>query len=258
MGCSPCGLFLLYFQPMNDPIIINPTRLKSEAEIPETGLLLINPDEARYAVKSAQERGGEKRGLFNSQLVVLNKEKERFFVAGPSVGAPMAVIILEKLIALGAKNIIVYSWCGSLAEHLHAEDVFMPTWGYSEEGTSGHYPIDGKPRASRELRKSITSFLEKKELIPKTDAIWTTDAPYRESRQKVTTLGNEGIAGVDMEFTALSTVARFRNVKLAAVMLVSDELWRGKWSPRFNAKAFRKKSRAVIECLMQYCANSAY
>jgi purine-nucleoside phosphorylase len=242
---------------MHDEIIIKPTRLKSELEIPETGLLLINPDEARYAVKSAQEKGGDKKGLFNSQLVVLNEGKERYFVAGPSVGAPMAVITLEKLIALGAKNIIVYSWCGSLTEHLHAEDVFMPTWGYSEEGTSGHYPIDGKPRASKELSERITLFLKKKELIPKTEAIWTTDAPYRESRQKVTKLGNEGIAGVDMEFTALSTVARFRNVKLAAVMLVSDELWRNKWSPHFNAKTFRRKSRALIDCLIEFCTKTA-
>ena len=38
----------------------------------------------------------------------------------------MAVMALEKLIALGAKNIIVCGWCGSLSQKLKIGDILLP------------------------------------------------------------------------------------------------------------------------------------
>ncbi len=248
--------FFIIFIKMSNEFIIQPSRLHGEPELPPIGLFCINPDEARHVVQSAKQQGGKKETLFNSELVIVNNERRNYFVAGPSVGAPMAVITLEKLIALGAKYIIVYSWCGSLSESLAVEDVFLPQWGYSEEGTSSHYPVEGKSSASNELNMKLALFLEKKEFLPKTGAIWTTDAPYRESRQKAETLRDNDIVAVDMEFTALSTVAIFRQVRLAAVMLVSDELWQDTWTPGFKRKSFRKKSRVVIDTLFEFCSTT--
>ena len=152
---------------MGNDFIIQPSRLQGEPELPPTGLFCINPDEARYVAQIAKQKGGKKETLFNSELVIINDGTSHYFVAGPSIGAPMAVITLEKLIALGAKNIVVYSWCGSLSESLCVEDVFWPQWGVSEEGTSSHYPIEGKPSASHELNMKLTSFLEKKNSFQK-------------------------------------------------------------------------------------------
>lgn len=236
-----------------DNCIITPKRLKNDPRLPATGLLLINPAEADYGIKHAIQLGGKRHAIFNSKLAVFTNETSGFFVAGPSVGAPMAVMTLEKLIALGAQNIIVYSWCGSLQEHIKIADIFLPTWGYSEEGTSAHYPIKEEPAATPELRNEIVAFLETKGLVPQQGPIWTTDAPFRETRQKVEKLQKQGIAAVDMEYTALNTVSTFRNVNLDAVMLFSDELWRAKWSPGFTKKSFRQKSHAIIELLVDFC-----
>jgi len=41
-------------------------------------------------------------------------------------------------------------------------------------------------------------------------------------------------------------VAAFRGVSLAAVMLVSDELFHEEWTPRFQYKKFRTDSRQVL------------
>ena len=37
----------------NDDIVIHPVRLKRESAVPETGLLLVNPSEARYGMEAA-------------------------------------------------------------------------------------------------------------------------------------------------------------------------------------------------------------
>jgi hypothetical protein len=48
----------------------------------------------------------------------------------------------------------------------------------------------------------------------------------------------------------------FRDVELAAVMLVSDELWREPWQPGFRTKGFREKSSRVLEILFDLCGRA--
>jgi purine-nucleoside phosphorylase len=85
--------------------------------------------------------------------------------------------------------------------------------------------------------------------------VWTTDAPYRESVAQVNQLSEQDILGVDMEYAALIAAAAFRRVELTAVMLVSDELWSGKWKPGFRTKEFKKKSRDILHFLADFCSD---
>ena len=235
--------------------VIEPLREKGEPELPENGLLVINPVEARYVARFAERQQGRRHFLFNSQLYCIDGQgkKNPFFVAGPAVGAPMAVLTLEKLIALGAKRLIVYSWCGSLTPALQVGDILLPTWAVSEEGTSSHYPVQERPESAASLRTLLLKSLQHKGQKILEGAIWTTDAPYRETREKVEKYGTQGVLGVDMEFSALCTVAAFRNIDMAAVMLVSDELYHKEWRPGFRQKEFKRTSKAVLESLMACC-----
>ena len=227
--------------------VINPERGRGEPLLPEIGILAVNPAETHVLAAYAKEAQIQRAFLFHSNLYF----SERLFLAGPAVGAPMAVMCLEKLIALGAKQIVVYGWCGSLQERLRASDVFLPTEALSEEGTSAHYldeqqvPIAASPALHKELEK----ILMQADFPYQTGKIWTTDAPYRETRSKVLDYAAQGICGVDMEFSALCTVAAFREIELAGIMLVSDELWRQPWQPLFSRKAFKRKSRKLLTLL---------
>jgi uridine phosphorylase len=242
--------------PMNDTeMIINPSRDSSDPELPPAGLFLINPKEANAGVKLAKNRGGQEHFLFNSRLSFIpgNEHSSPFFIAGPSVGAPMAVLTLEKLIAFGARNIIVYGWCGSLKNTLRIGDVLLPTWAMSTEGTSAHYPVDFLPESHALTRQTLSEGLAAQGQTVHSGPIWTTDAPYRESRAQVSELGDRNILGVDMEYSALAAVAAFRNIELTAVLLISDELWSGKWNPGFRSKNFKKKSRDILNYLIEFC-----
>lgn len=225
--------------------IITPMRNRNEPELPPTGILAVNPaDSSSFAGLAGGRYGLIRQSLFHAQLYGNNA----FFLAGPAVGAPMAAICLEKLIALGARRIIVYGWCGSLHPSLAAGELFVPTGGLSEEGTSGHYQgADGGDDDT--LRSRLVGALIQAGHVPRQGRIWTTDAVYRETREKVARYGAQGILAVDMEYTALRAVAAFRRVSLAAVMLVSDELFHGEWAPRMQHKQFRAHSRHLLENL---------
>jgi len=224
--------------------IINPTRIKGEPELPPTGILAVNPADSGCFSGLAGRYALHRHVLFHAQLY----RGDTFFLAGPAVGAPMAVICLEKLIALGARRIVVYGWCGSLHPSLAAGELFVPTGGLSEEGTSGHYH-GGEGGDDESLRSWLVETLAGVGHHPKQGRIWTTDAVYRETREKVQRYSAQGILAVDMEYTALRAVAAFRRVSLAAVMLVSDELFHREWVPRFQHKQFRADSRCVLDRL---------
>jgi len=242
---------------MNDvEMIITPRREKSDPKLPASGLLLINPAEADAGIRFAKNKGGKQHFLFNSRLMLVpgNGSSESFFIAGPAVGAPMAVLSAEKLIALGACRIIIFGWCGSLSDTVRIGDILLPTWAISDEGTSAHYPVNSRPESHVATRKLLSDKLTAMGQTVHSGPIWTTDAPYRESVARVQQLGDQGILGVDMEYAALITAAAFRKVELSAIMLVSDELWSGKWKPGFGSKEFKKKSRDILNFLVDFCS----
>ena len=234
---------------------INPHRAKNEPQIPAAGLFCVNPKEAKMAALLAKKRGSKQYHLFNSALFVSQNEEagQPFFVAGPSVGAPMAVMTLEKLIALGARYIIVYGWCGSLQESLCIGDVLLPTKTFSEEGTSAHYPINSAKKEAPWLREYVDNALQLRDIQTVAGPVWTTDAPYRETKEKISSYRKRGVMGVDMEYSALHRVASFRGANIAAVFLISDELWREPWQPGYTKKPFAKKSEAVLHRLFEIC-----
>lgn len=233
-------------------MIINPGKEKGEPGIPGHGILAVNPGEAKAFQRFAQELGSRKHFLFNSRLAVVSEAQATagFFVAGPAVGAPMAVLALEKLIALGAESIIVFGSCGSLHEKLKIGDILLPTTAVSDEGTSSHYPLAYRAESSTTLRRAIGKRFTEEDLAYIEAPVWTTDAPYRESREKVWELAAKGVLGVDMEFAALNTVASFRKIELAAVLIVSDELWQNEWNPGFRTARFKSTNEAVIRILV--------
>ncbi len=235
--------------------VINPQREKGEPFLEGKGLLFVNPADTSLYKKALKGHDTSRHFLFNSNLyqVAGTDASNPFFVAGPAVGAPMATLTLEKLVALGARQIILYGWCGSISESLQIGDILLPTWAISEEGTSTHYSQKNKPHSSSSLREDIGLFFKSRNFYTKEGPIWTTDAPYREGRAAVSDYSVQGLLGVDMEFSALCSVAAYRQIQFAAVLLVSDELWREQWKPGFRKSSFKKKNSEVVRALIEYC-----
>lgn len=230
-------------------IVISPRKNKNEKEIPAEGIFFVNPTEAATEMGAVKKKGAESRFLFNSNLNILSENK---FIAGPAIGAPMAALTMEKLIALGAKRIILFGWCGAIAKELHVGDVIVPHLAMVGEGTSAYYASqDQKLGPNKELREQIVSMLSVNAVQTHSGCVWSTDAVYREKRSYLATLQKEhSVSAVDMEFSALCSVAHFRDVKFAAVLVVSDEIWGASWRPGFSNKSFKKNTALVRQLLI--------
>jgi uridine phosphorylase len=173
-------------------------------------------------------------------------------LVGPVLGAPQAVMVLEKLVALGVRRLIGVGWCGSLQPHVKIGDVVVPVGSFSEEGTSIHYPIDELlPGPSPELLSVLLESLEPLGLTLHKGMVWTTDAPFRETISKVVSFRERGALAVEMEASALFTVSKFRKVDTALLLVVSDELSSLRWVHGFRENRFMETRQIIIQSTLK-------
>lgn len=216
------------------------------------GVLAVNPSDLACFAELARDYGLKKRFLFNAQLY----NGPDFFIAGPAVGAPMAALCLETLITLGARRVLLYSWCGSLRKPLRVGNLFLPLSAVSEEGTSRHYPYEDAARDIG-LETALHDWLLGDKLTVFQGLLWSTDAPFRETPEKIAAYRREGVLAVDMEYAALRAVAAFRGIQFAALFTVSDELFHEQWRPAFTGKDFRRTSQRNLKHLCTFLENSS-
>lgn len=172
-------------------------------------------------------------------------------LAGPILGAPHAAMVVEYMSRKGVDSFLSLGLCGSLQPGLVWGDLVVPETALSEEGTSALYALDDGPAgADPGLLGRLTRALTGKGHDFQTGRVWSTDAPYRETRDKVERHARSGILAVDMETSALMTVARFRNLAWAGLMVVSDELWPGKWRPGFKSPEFKAGLARAVEAVL--------
>jgi uridine phosphorylase len=161
---------------------------------------------------------------------------ERVTIATFPIGAPAAVTLMEEMIACGTKALIVTGAAGSLQPHASIGSLVVPDAAIREEGTSHHYtPSHEGATPSPRLRSAIETALRDRGLAYATGTSWTTDAPYRE-QGKIDRYRAAGLMTVEMELSALFTVAAYRGIECAALLVVSDELHGEAWDIGFGGE----------------------
>jgi len=177
-------------------------------------------------------------------------------IAGPFIGAPCGVMMLESLIARGAEKILVIGWCGSLGDELAIGDVLVPEQAIVDEGTSMHYlKFDTVPPIScshDRLSAQLSDHLAANGINACRKTLWTTDAIYRETARKVAFFYQSGARAVEMECSALFSVAQFHGVQIAAALIVSDMVLAAGWTPGFGQKQFKQARKAVCSAVMAF------
>jgi uridine phosphorylase len=236
----------------NDEPIIQPRRRKTDPLVGPDAIMMMIPSDLDHFVGMFQsgEMARFHMDFFELYQVRHGKNGSLTFT-GPFLGAPQAVMGMEKIIALGAKKIWVLGWCGSLQPYLKIGDMVIPTAAISEEGTSQHYPIgDRTAETDHGLNQMLEKALKRKGHSAFKGMIWTTDAPYRETVEKVKEYQERVVLAVEMEMSALMTLAIFRKVRMAGLLVVSDELFDLKWHHGFSNPELKKSSRLAGEVFL--------
>jgi len=169
----------------------------------------------------------------------------------PFVGASAAAMYAEELIACGARTIISYGYAGSLQQSVPIGHFVIPTNALREEGVSYHYlPEKTVPSADENVVSVLEEACTKHRVSYHKGTTWTTDAPYRETKSKVSKYREEGILTVEMEASAIFSIGMFRKVRVGSLLTISDELF-DEWKPGFHVTELERAEYKAAEVLLE-------
>ncbi len=173
------------------------------------------------------------------------------------IGAPAATMTLEELIFCGAKTIFEVGLSGGLQEFLKPADIVVVTEAVRDEGTSQHYlPAAVRVEASRQLRELLVSILNSKGAKHFVGAVWSTDGVYRETRAKFRKFKSAGVMAVDMETSAIFSLAKYRNVEAASAQVISDVLTESGWRQAWRDKSLVENAQLLLGCVLETLSRS--
>jgi purine-nucleoside phosphorylase len=179
-------------------------------------------------------------------------------VVGPFIGAPYAVMLFEILRAWGIQEIIFLGWCGTIDETVPIGNIILPTGALIDEGTSVQYGQCGNDAVQTDdtLRCLLKKGLSQCGIDYISGVVWTTDAIFRETRTQVQKFQQLGALAVEMELSALLSAGRFYNLPIAAILIVSDELFTFQWRQGFRSEKFRQSRIAICKAVAKLFSSS--
>ncbi len=225
---------ILEFDPARDAII-HPNQVVKPADVPERCVLcffrevLVGLEQSGRARRVACQRS--EIGEIPVYAVDVNGVSVAAFQ--PGVGASLGAVLLEEAIAMGCRRFIACGGAGVLRRDIAVGHLVVPTSAVRDEGTSYHYLPPGREvAASPEGVAAIERVLKRRGIPYLLGKTWTTDAPYRETPDKVRLRRAEGCLTVEMEAAAFFAVAQFRGVPFAQVLYGGDDVSGLEWDPR--------------------------
>ncbi|MDH7488203.1 MAG: nucleoside phosphorylase [Anaerolineae bacterium] len=225
---------ILEFDPAREAVI-HPSQVVKPADVPERCVVCFFRE-----VLLGLEQGGQARRVACmrseiGEIPVYAVEVNGVRVAAfqPGVGAPLAAALLEEVIAIGCRKFIACGGAGVLRRDIAVGHLVVPTSAVRDEGTSYHYLPPGREvAASPEAVAAVERVLQRRGVPYLTGKTWTTDAPYRETPDKVRLRRAEGCLTVEMEAAAFFAVAQFRGVPFAQILYGGDDVSGLEWDPR--------------------------
>ena len=201
---------------------------------------------------STKEVGYISGANLERNIYIINYKGEylTLFMAGVS-GAWLCADI-EELHAHGVEKFIIFGNCGVLDSKIEDCSIIIPTLAYREEGTSYHYieesdTIEMNP-------KYVDDFIE---ILNKYDfeytkgPTWTTDAFYRETKNKIKKYKALGVKTVEMEGASIAAVCKYLNIDYFTFYYAGDNLDSVEWDERslFGLSKLDKKKEVTILAL---------
>ncbi|MDF2680908.1 MAG: deoD [Brevibacillus sp.] len=201
-----------------------------QGEIAEHILLPGDPLRAKYIAETFLEDVtcyNQVRGMLGFTGTYRGK---RVSVQGTGMGVPSISIYVNELIReYGVQNLVRVGTCGGIQKDVNVRDVIIAMTACTDSNMNRlTFPgFDFAPCASFDLLKKAHDAGMKKGLPVRVGNVLTADVFYRESMEPVKKLGEYGVLAVEMETTALYTLAAKYGVNALSILTVSDHIFTG-------------------------------
>jgi purine-nucleoside phosphorylase len=201
-----------------------------QGEIAENILLPGDPLRAKYIAETFLENVtiyNEVRGMLGFTGTYKGKKVS---VQGTGMGIPSISIYVNELIReYGVKNLIRVGSCGAIQKDIHVRDVILAMTASTDSSINRltFSGIDYAPCADFPLLNSAFQIGSERGMNLKVGNVLSADVFYRDSMDLVKKLGDYGVLAVEMETTALYTIAAKYGVQALSILTVSDHIFTG-------------------------------
>ena len=150
-----------------------------------------------------------------------------------TVGCPACAGNLDGLTGVGIEKVMFCGGGGVLDKSIKVGQLLVVEGAIRDEGFSYHYVEPSRIIYSqKDVKDTICSYL-KDNNIPYIEGItWTTDAFYRETKERIELRKQEGAKIVEMEQSGCIAVAQFRNIKYGGIIYAGDDVSQDVWDTR--------------------------
>ena len=150
-------------------------------------------------------------------------------VQGTGMGMPSTAIYAEELIKLGAKRLIRVGTCGSFQENISIGDVIIAMAASTDSGMNDHIfdHKDFAPTATYSLVEKAAQLARDRNLRINVGNILSSDTFYNVNPDHWKKWASYGVLGVEMETSALYTIAARNKIEALTLLTVSDSLVTG-------------------------------
>ncbi len=163
-------------------------------------------------VKPYKGRRGGKEILFDSTMM----------------GAPAASFNIETYLCHSpACEGIGVGYCGALQPGIEIGTIIIPEKARVGEGTSKYYGNDEVSYPDQDLVNRLVEATRRFGYEPLVGETFSIDAAFMETPDFLENLARQGIIGIDMETSALFSIAEYHGKRAAAILVVSDKPYKG-------------------------------
>lgn len=200
-----------------------------EGQVADIVLLPGDPLRAKYIAETFLEDVecyNEVRGMYGFTGTYKGR---RISVQGTGMGIPSISIYVTELIqSYGAKTLIRVGTCGGLSTETKIRDVILAMSSSTDSSMNRNYfgTIDFAPTANFDLLYNAYQTGLEKGLNLKCGNVFTSDIFY-DTKRDIQDLIDHNVLAVEMETTALYSIAQRFNCRALAVLTVSDHLITG-------------------------------
>lgn len=227
-----------------------------QGEIAETILLPGDPLRAKYIAETYFEdvfQYNEVRGMYGYTGTY---KGERISVQGSGMGVPSFSIYANELITeYDVKKLIRVGTCGSMKENVNIRDIVLAQGATtdSQMNRMTFGGIDYSPIADFSLLKTAYDIAAEKDLTTHVGNVFTSDMFYRDNGEEITKLlARYNVLAVEMETTALYTLAAKYDRQALAILTVSDHVITGEQTTAEERQtSFNKMMELALETALK-------
>ncbi|QDX94455.1 purine-nucleoside phosphorylase [Brevibacillus laterosporus] len=225
-----------------------------EGQIAESILLPGDPLRAKYIAETFLENPecfNNVRGMLGFTGTYKGK---RVSVMGTGMGVPSISIYVHELInSYGVKNLVRVGTCGAIQKDVKVRDVIIAMSSSSDSAVNKvrFNDIDYAPTANFDLLKKAYDVATKRNMPTRVGNVFTSDSFYNDDATRMPKLAEYGVLAVEMETTALYTIAAKFGARALSVLTVSDHILTGEETTAMERQTtFNQMIEVALEAII--------